>query len=183
MASQSTRNGNNGGWAKRCSISTTNIGLQIDEDRSNDPERSHIVEDVDVLVWSGSFAGNFARPDLDIVITPDITDPVPGATVTYTVTVNNIGNTVADSSLLRANLGSFAGLVMDAFTSTPFEFTDAGSGLSLGTPEYSQDNGADFGYTPPPTGVDDTITNWRIPLNGSMPSATGYTIRYQVQVN
>ena len=184
MGSQSSRNGNNGGWAKRCSRSTTTVGLQIDEDRSGDSERGHIAEDVDVLVWSGSFSGFFARPSLDVVITPDITDPVPGATVTYTVTVNNIGNALATSSLLTADLSQFNGLIMDAYTTTPFDFTDAGSGLTLGTPEYSQDNGADsFGYIPPTTGVDNTITNWRIPLSGSMPSSTGYTLMYQVEVN
>lgn len=184
IASQSSRNGNNGGWAKRCSVGTTSVGLQIDEDRSNDSERGHIAEDVDVLVWSGAFSGFFARPSLDIVISPDQTNPDPGDTVVFTVTVTNNGNSRAENSLVTTNLGFFTGLILDAYAGTPFEYTDAGSGLTLGAPEYSQDNGVDsFGYSPPPTGVDPTITDWRIPFTGNMPSNTSFTLRYQTQVN
>ena len=184
IASQSTRNGGNGGWAKRCSNNLSAIGLQIDEDRFNDTERAHIAEDVDVLVWSAGFAGDFATPDLDIVYTSDVAVQEPGAPVNYTVTVTNNGNTNAVDPLLNAEVSPFAGLVMDAFVTTPFDFLDGGSGLIPGSPEYSQDNGVDlFGYSPGTTGTDTTITDWRIPFTGSMPSGSSYVINYRLEVD
>ena len=40
VASANTRNGNNGGWVRRCSISSSTLGLTIDEDVDNESERS-----------------------------------------------------------------------------------------------------------------------------------------------
>lgn len=58
VASQNSRNGNNGGWVRRCSLSSSAVGLQIDEDMAVDTERSHIAENVGVLSISGAFFGS-----------------------------------------------------------------------------------------------------------------------------
>ena len=59
LASMNTRNGNNGGWVKRCNLSSVDIGsgtdvtigLHIDEDQDRDTERSHINEQVATVVF------------------------------------------------------------------------------------------------------------------------------------
>ncbi|MEH0688598.1 hypothetical protein H4F17_05945 [Vibrio cholerae] len=44
LASKRTRNGNNGGWLRRCSVSKTGVSLINDEDMARDSERAHVVE-------------------------------------------------------------------------------------------------------------------------------------------
>lgn len=55
VAAQNTRNGNNGGWLRRCALSATAVGLTVDEDQAADSERSHIGEIAGALVFSGPF--------------------------------------------------------------------------------------------------------------------------------
>ncbi|MGK0500840.1 MAG: hypothetical protein ACJAYG_002494, partial [Oceanicoccus sp.] len=55
VASQNSRNGANGGWLRRCSLSNTNVGLVIDEDIDLDGERSHNAEKAGILALSGTF--------------------------------------------------------------------------------------------------------------------------------
>lgn len=59
IATQSTRDGNNGGWVRRCNLETSRIGLSIDEDQSNDSERTHTTEEVSVFVFSKAFEAEF----------------------------------------------------------------------------------------------------------------------------
>ena len=72
----------------------------------------------------------------------------------------------------------------------PFQFTDgaglAASGVTLGTPAFSQDGGATWGYSLPATGFDGNVTNWKIPMAGTMKGWTGapdpypsFTIKYK----
>lgn len=44
IASKSARNGPNGGWLRRCSVSKTGVALINEEDMQKDPERSHTLE-------------------------------------------------------------------------------------------------------------------------------------------
>ncbi|NOY69782.1 MAG: hypothetical protein GXP53_09910 [Deltaproteobacteria bacterium] len=55
MASMNSRNGNNGGWLRRCDLTTSYVGLTVDEDQYYDSDRSHILEDAGVLVFSLNF--------------------------------------------------------------------------------------------------------------------------------
>jgi hypothetical protein len=50
-----TRNGNNGGWMRLLHTSKDHVTVVVDEDISNDEERSHISEDVGVVAFSGPF--------------------------------------------------------------------------------------------------------------------------------
>ncbi len=59
VASQNSRNGNNGGWLRRCSLTNTALGLTVDEDQASDSERSHISELAGILVFSQPFAADF----------------------------------------------------------------------------------------------------------------------------
>ncbi|PMH39931.1 hypothetical protein BCU68_07235 [Vibrio sp. 10N.286.49.B3] len=59
LASKRTRNGNNGGWLRRCSVSTTGVALINEEDMHQDYERGHVVEPFSYFL--------FEKPPLDEV--------------------------------------------------------------------------------------------------------------------
>ncbi|WP_045403541.1 DUF6701 domain-containing protein [Vibrio campbellii] len=44
LASKRTRNGNNGGWLRRCSVTKNGVALINEEDMQRDSERGHVVE-------------------------------------------------------------------------------------------------------------------------------------------
>jgi hypothetical protein len=60
--------------------------------------------------------------------------------------------------------------------------------LALGSPAYSSDHGTSWSYLPTstgggaPAGYDALVTNWRIPMLGTMRPGGSITLRYQVQV-
>ena len=53
-ANKNSKNGQDGGWFRRCQLDNTKIGLQIDEDRFSDSERNHILETGAIYVFSGT---------------------------------------------------------------------------------------------------------------------------------
>ena len=63
------------------------------------------------------------------------------------------------------------------------------TGLILGTPVYSNNNGTTWVYTPvsggggAPAGYDGNVTNWQIPMTGTMnANGANFTINYKVRV-
>ena len=56
---QNTRDGGDGGWLRRCSISNTSVELSVDEDVNNDGERNHTTERAGLAVFSQTFAADF----------------------------------------------------------------------------------------------------------------------------
>lgn len=63
IATKTTRNGNNGGWIRRCNLQANQVGLTVDEDTDNDSDRSHIDEEASVFVFSGAFFGQLIFVD------------------------------------------------------------------------------------------------------------------------
>ena len=59
FASQNSREDSDGGWVKRCSLSSSSVGLLVDEDVAEDAERSHSTEEAGVVVLSGPFNNGF----------------------------------------------------------------------------------------------------------------------------
>ncbi|CAA6807195.1 MAG: Unknown protein [uncultured Sulfurovum sp.] len=59
IANKNTRDGADGGWLRRRNISTSSISLVVDEDISNDTDRSHTDEIVGVLLFSEPFDAEF----------------------------------------------------------------------------------------------------------------------------
>lgn len=55
VATKSTRREADGGWLRECSVNSSAIQLTIDEDDDQDNERSHVQEDVSLLVFSAAF--------------------------------------------------------------------------------------------------------------------------------
>ena len=59
VATKNTLNGGDGGWLRRCSLSTAGVGFVVDEDQYQDSERGHIQERAGVLAFSQAFEATF----------------------------------------------------------------------------------------------------------------------------
>jgi len=135
---------------------------------------------------------NVFQPSLQITKTVDPTQATPGQVVTYTVNVSNYAG-AATGVVLADSLSPYVAFGVNSYGSgAPFYLTDgtgaAASGLALGTPLYSKNNGASWDYTPSATGFDPNVTNWKLPLIGTMNGWAGtpnpyptFTINYKVQ--
>ena len=190
VATKNRRDGGDGGWLRRCSLSNTQIGLVVDEDEALDTERNHTTENAGILAFSRSFHANFGgEVSLNKAVTAT-TDPtggdlsIPGATTRYTVTFSNTGSvpidpdTViiidaihAETQLRVADIG--------ASGSGPVTFTDGtpASGLtytyfSLASTTddlaFSNDGGLTYTYTPSAgtDGTDPAVTHIRVTPKG-----------------
>lgn len=185
VASVNSRDGNNGGWIRRCSETPAALGLTVDEDIDNDSERSHTTESAGIIAASAAFHANFAV-DLDIEKAVTTTwDPVngpgspysiPDATVEYRIAVENRGSRSPDTDSLTVTDDVPANLSLCVMTSclagAPVRLDISNSpvppGVAVGLIEYSDDNGATFAYVPAPdaAGYDASINAIRVTLNG-----------------
>ena len=59
VANKNTRDGSDGGWFRRVNIASNSIDLVVDEDTSNDSDRSHTTERGGLLVFSEPFDTEF----------------------------------------------------------------------------------------------------------------------------
>jgi len=55
MATKISRNEDDGGWFRRCSLNSSRVGLQVDEETRQDSERSHVPEQASLLVFGAAF--------------------------------------------------------------------------------------------------------------------------------
>jgi uncharacterized repeat protein (TIGR01451 family) len=133
-----------------------------------------------------------ALPNLTVVKSASGPTAKPGDVITYTVQVVNTGAGMATNVVLTDHLSPYTAWSLDSYgAGQPFQLIQGSpaSGLSLGVPEYSDNDGTDWNYAPisgagaAPAGYDGNVTNWRIPMAGTMnaDSAT-FTLRYRVQV-
>ena len=207
VASLNRRDGGDGGWVRRCSESSANVGLTVDEDIDNDSERGHTTEAAGVIAASVSFHANF---DVDLLVTKDVqtqSDPlngttnqkaIPGADVEYTIGVANRGSTSPDLDTLTITDDVPSDIRLCVSTACnaggPVIFDDTGSpvspGVTLGAIEYSNDGGSSFVYTPVPDadGFDDAVDAIRITMDGTMASfdpagAPSFELRLLARVN
>jgi hypothetical protein len=106
--------------------------------------------------------------------------------------VLNTGSGAATNVVLDDHMSPYTAWKLD-FNSAgppeePFSFAPGTSGLTLGTPDYSRNGGTIWGQTPAsesggaPAGYDGTITNWRIPMTGTMATGGDFTLQYKVMV-
>ena len=156
-------------------------------------------------------AANLALVKTAVVLTDPVngaSNPkaIPGAVVSYTITVNNQGGRPADldSTVVTDEIPTDSSLIVSDIGgggSGPLIFTDGSpaSGLtytftSLGSTtddlEFSSDGGTSFTYTPTPdaNGIDANVTDIRInPKGVFLPSSgagdPGFNIVFRVRVD
>lgn len=112
----------------------------------------------------------------------------PGGNIVYTITTSNSGGP-ATNTVFSDTLSPFTALQLDyAGAGQPFQLIGS-AGVTLGTPVYSNDNGASYTYTPAsgaggaPGGYDGAVTNFRIPMTGTMNGGgASFSIRYNTVV-
>jgi len=117
----------------------------------------------------------------------------PGNIVTYEVTVESQGPGPSRNVLVEDDLGEFVAVSLDAYGSgQPFSCV-SGCGVAqgqarLGTPQYSNDNGASWAYTlqsaggGAPAGFDANVTRFRVPIENMIYGGEDVVLRYQVRV-
>lgn len=124
---------------------------------------------------------------------------IPGGYVGYTVTVTNpapytvtgdsivvVDATPAALHLFVANLPGGTSPVLFQNGSTPSGLTFTFSGLASTTDdvEFSNDNGANWGYAPTPTadGVDPAVTHMRVRPKGAMAPGSSFTLQFGYRI-
>jgi uncharacterized repeat protein (TIGR01451 family) len=116
----------------------------------------------------------------------------PGSTISYSIQVSNAGTGDAAAVEITDALPAFLSFATDTFgPGQPLEFVDGtpSSGLTLSTPEYSNDNAATYTYTPvsggggAPPGFDANVTHFRVPFTGTMPPGGSFTLHYDARVD
>lgn len=126
-------------------------------------------------------------PNVFILKSANTASANPGTVITYTVQAKNTGVGTANTVKLTDTIGYY----MAVPVTSSFTFTDGSpaSGLTLGTPTYSNNGGTSWTYTPvsggggAPANYDGTVTNWQIIMNGTMNGNGGnFTVNYNFKV-
>ena len=150
--------------------------------------------------------GSFATREVpSLLITKSVsavTDPIegatkakaiPGATMLYTIQVQNNGRGSVDSGTLNLTDGIPANTAFYASSATPYVFTPSTSGLTGVTVTYSTNNGASYGALPSCPGAGTlpcqipAITDVQFTTTGTMAGKTGataptFSITFQVVI-
>lgn len=184
IAKKITRNNDDGGWLRYCSIDASTISLRVDEDRDQDNERGIASSDAEaaaIIAFSQNFHANFAA-SLGVTKVRTSTDDgrggefkIPEAIVSYLITVTNTGNAPPNlgSVLVTEELPAELDLVVSDFAGPgtgPIVFADGSpptgttcTFVSFASTSdcfaFSQD-GVNFSYVPSDSG-DGTDPNVR----------------------
>lgn len=187
VASQNTRNGNNGGWLRRCALDSSSLGLLVDEDRFFDSERNHIDEQAGIFALESSLEYDFPSPQVDLGrsvngLPADNVDP--GSVNSQKITLSNPGVLDAHNLVVRESIGELSGLAMATFSGQPFQFNDdtPATGLSISQREYSDDGGATWSYTPAASGIDYNVTDFRITFSGTLPPGASVSLDFETGI-
>ena len=154
---------------------TLTASTPADEESSNDASTATVtILPIPLLTIVKATAGGVSTAD-------------SGDVLTYIITITNTGGDDGEQVEVTDQLSPYEQLRING--GAPFTFTDSvsdPSGLTMGTPTYSNDNGSTYTHTlasDPPNTYDDQVTNFKIPFTGSMNNTGGsFTIQYQTQV-
>ena len=72
VGAQVARDGNNGGWLRRCGVSSTEVDLKIEEDWADDRDLNHTTEQAAFMAFSQPFARDFS---LESVVNFEVVAP------------------------------------------------------------------------------------------------------------
>lgn len=202
VAKKITRNNPDGGWLRFCSLSSTAIGVRVEEDRDQDTERSLSAaqaEAASIITFSRAFHSELTANINVTKISENFSSfggannfALPDGTFEYVIEISNAGNSRpnVDSVVALDSLPAEVKLVIDDIAgagSGPIEFTDGSVASTLNydftalgdlsdSLEFSLD-GSDFSYTPVDSGdgTDPNITHIRVRLFGAMAPANSGT--------
>jgi uncharacterized repeat protein (TIGR01451 family) len=131
-------------------------------------------------------------PALTVLKSANKASVVPGDIITYTEIITNTGTGKATGVVVTDFLSPYVQWWLNSYgAGVAFQFVDGtpASGLTLGTPVYSNNNGSTWVYTPvsggggAPAGYDGNVTDWSIPMSGTMnANGANFTINYEVRV-
>jgi len=210
VAKKVTRFGGDGGWLRRCSLTSSAIGLTVDEDTSRDTERNHTTEQASILAFSQSFHANLAaalnitKARTGVTNTLGSDFALPDALVDYQILVSNVGNAppnedsvVVTEQLpieLALSLADFGapgtGPVQFAQGSTPSNLNCTFAAFSSASDCYDfSTDGSDYSYEPSDSGngTDPNVRYIRIRPSGFMAANLGsgapsFELRFRTQI-
>ncbi|MDP2226523.1 MAG: hypothetical protein Q8J78_03490 [Moraxellaceae bacterium] len=142
-------------------------------------------------VSAGSLQVRPLPPMLSVTKLASQSNAAPGTDITYTVQMSNTGTGNAIDVILADDTSPFTAFKLDTYgAGVHIQFVDGSpaSGLTMGIPQYSNDNGSTFTYTPTSggggasVGYDANVTNIRIPLSGSMPPTRNFSVNYALRI-
>jgi uncharacterized repeat protein (TIGR01451 family) len=141
---------------------------------------------------TGPMTGAACSPQLTVAKYASAPAVIPGQVVTYSVLVTNTGTGASTTVVAQDQLSPYVSWGINSYgAGVPFQLTNGNpaSGLTIGTPVYSNNNGATWTYVPisggggAPAGFDANVTNWRTPMTGTMnANGANFTINYKVRV-
>lgn len=193
LASKNSHDGNDGGWVRMCDLSTTQVGLTIDDRETlafpRGTERVHTTEQVGVLVFEKAFVLATVDPAPSIQKTVVIdSDPINGSVnpkaipesqVLYTIRVENTGSGTASDvrveDVVPANMDLYVANTENC-GSVVFRDGTPSSGLLCSALNVSYDDGSgNFIYSPTADagGFDASVTDIRVDLTGTFAGESG----------
>lgn len=209
VAKKSSHRGGDGGWIRRCSLSSSTIGLTVDEDTAFDVDRNHILEKAAIIAFSQPFHANVTASLItskERVSTTGVFGDlnVPGAIVEYSISVINEGSSVPDPNTVEVidNLPLELAFVVSDFGgvgSGPIQFIDGSPSsdltcvfVALADPTdcygFSTD-GSNFSYVPTDSGdgTDPAVRHIRVTPTGVMAANSGngdpnFKLRLRVRI-
>lgn len=166
------------------------------------PDPTQVVVEAEIRDWTGEDdidpTNNQSSLELGIRPSPVVTITKgtansearldPRTPITYLTTVANNASANAHEVYVYGTIDPELALGLDTYgEGVPFHFVDGTepSGLTLGTPEFSDDGGESWEYDPAsgaggaPPGFDGQITHWRILMTGEMNPRSSFTIEYE----
>ena len=197
------RDGGDGGWLRRCSITSTTVAFEVEEDMTLNDEQNHTTENASLLSFEDSFhaiLGGVLTGDKEVEMVTASEYSIPGNEVRYRLLAESVGNSAIDAGTV-----TFIDALPDEVAFKASDIAGPGSGpvrFIDGTPssgltydfisltsttdnvDFSSDGGSTFTYVPIPNGVgsDSNVTHIRIRPSGSfLGSTTSGTPNFSVE--
>ena len=187
------RDGGDGGWLRRCSITSTTVAFEVEEDMTLNDEQNHTTENASLLSFEDSFhaiLGGVLTGDKEVEMVTASEYSIPGNEVRYRLLAESVGNSAIDAGTVTfidalPDEVAFKASDINGPGSGPVRFIDGtpSSGLTYDfisltsttdDVDFSSDGGSTFTYVPIPNGVgsDDNVTHIRIRPSGSFLGST-----------